>query len=167
MPSYSCPSDLTTMTTRHTLALVHVALISAMTSYMVQIKKISKDPNICLSSIPADKLHTFHLYKNIVFYSLCASAVVNLFYLAFQFKLSPDRWIPTMVYGSLFVIGVVMMGLSVDGLVKVRSYLNLSADCKNLLNQFQLLFILSISMNVVQAAICMWILKDLYIKITY
>lgn len=182
--SLSCPLDLRIYTLKHGLALVQVALIFTMGAYLIQIKKSIKEQenkvktsavnsvlngvvganpqNLCLTPTNVDLFNKFQLYKDVVFYSILASLFFNLLYLAFQYKIPTERWVETMVYGPLAATGIVAMAVSVDGFLKIRSMTNQPPDCHNLVQKFKIFFILSMSIGVVQAAISIWILKDMY-----
>jgi hypothetical protein len=185
--SLSCPLNLRKLTIRHSLAIVHLVLMIVMSVCMRQIHNmvaeqqfniktsalnavmngVPSDPqNFCLSSSNIDTFKKFDIYKEVVFWSIFASFGFNLWYLAFEYKLPTDKWVPTMVYGPLMVVGIIGMALSVDGFLKIRSLASQPADCAKLIQLYKTFFILSISISVVQATFAIWILKDLYIKVS-
>jgi len=185
--SLSCPLDLRKITIKHSLAIVHLALVIAMSIYMRLIHNIIKEQqfniktsamnavmngvpsnpqNLCFSSSNAAIFKKFSLYKDIVFWSIVASLGFSVWYLAFEYKLPTDKWVSTMVYGPLIVVGIVGMALSVDGFLKIRSLAPQPGDCAKLIQLYKTFFILSMSISIVQAVVSMWILKDLYIKVS-
>lgn len=183
----SCPLDLSKPTLRHGLAIVYVIMISILSVFMVQVYKAFTEQQdlykeasmkaamngmppanlnkMCFSSSSSDVLHKFIVYKNIVFYSIVASFIYLVFYLAFENKLPKEKWVASFVYVPLVIVGVVAMAFSVDGFLKIRSLTNQPVECKDIIDRFKNFFIISMAMAVAQTFVAMWLLKNLYIVI--
>lgn len=171
-----CPLKKDEITIKHGLAIIQVAMISAMAIFVFQINNIfcgyqnkyfspnANTSNQCFSSSFADVFKKFQTYKDLVFYSLIASCLLNLGYMAFQYQWSCAKWIVKSTYALIAAVGIVGMSLSVDGFLKIRSMKNQPAECNDITNKFKTLFIMGIATSVAQAAMSMWVLKDMYIK---
>lgn len=182
MSSSSCPKNLHNLTIKHSLGIIQAVMISVMAVYMSQIKKIFKDhqdkyrvssmnaamntQNMCFSSSSADAFAKFYKYMEIVFYSIIASAVYNIMFLAYEFKMSSGKTIPTMVYAPIAIMGIVAMGFSVDGFLKINAMKGQPVECQGITSKFKTFFILSMTTSVFQAALSMWVMADMYVKVT-
>lgn len=176
--------DIKKITIPHYLALTQVAFMITIWVYWSQIRKLLKEQedkvkassinsvlngvvaanpqNLCLTSSNADDYKKLQFYTLLLLIFINVSPLLNSLYLAFQYKLPTDRWIITVPYGLLAAIGIVGMAISVDGFLKIRSMTNQPADCAHLSQQLKIFFILSMSINVLQAAVSLWTLKGLY-----
>lgn len=157
------------------LVLVHIGLLSAMSAYIVKIKKIYKEneKNImstttssitCYSNKSIDNYRIFMKYLDIILYSIIASAFYNLFYLAFVNDFPKSKYTNFWFYFPLFVVGIVCMGYSVDGFIKINSFKGEPIVCQKMFSDFKMFFILSMSLSVAQAAFSMMILFSSFVK---
>jgi hypothetical protein len=190
-PSPSSPSlaDVKKITIPHYLLLAQVVFMGILWAFWHQINKIFKEQddqvkasslnsvlngvmaapnpqNFCITSANAGDYKKLQSFTLIVSIFIVINSFINSIHLAFQYKFSTDRSITGSIYGLLAASGIVGMALSVDGFLKIRSLVltntNMPADCASLSNKLKIFFILSITINVLQAMVFMWMMKDLY-----
>lgn len=169
----SC-SKMTELTAKEWLFFIQTIMIAVMTIFMVQFRSVfsEKQPvaiapvlKPCFSLPQMEPIQKkFRLYKDLVFYSIIASAITNLTLIAFEYKLEVKTIMKTMVYGPIMAVGIMVMALSVDGFLKIQSMSNKPLECKDLLEKFRIFFILAMSIGVAQAVFAMYVLKGMYFK---
>jgi len=177
----SCPANLRKLSNGHILTIVHIGMISAMSVYMVQIHKIFKDhrdkyahpqanapisnsQNVCFSSSSADVFAKLNTYKDVVFYSIVASSIANLFFLGFQYIMYDDKTktstktIPNITYGPLSLVGWMVFGFSLWSFLKLNSMKDQPVECKGVMSKFKVFFIMGMTIGAAQAVGSMGIL---------
>ena len=180
-------ADVKKITLKHYLLLFQLAFMIVIWVYWAQIDKgfkeeenqiksssinsalngvVAANPqNLCITYFNVEDYKKIRLYTRITLIFINLSPLLNSFYLAFQYKFPPDRWIVALAYAVLGGVGIVGMALSVDGFLKIRSMTTtptLPSGCASFSQKLKTFFILSMSINVMQAVVSMWILKELY-----
>lgn len=153
MPSYCLREDPTVQTSRHILAMIHIIMLSVLCFFFVDINKKIKKHEYC----PMKKLKNM----DVVFYSLLSSFILNISYLAFQYKFPPTNiWIPLFSSVVLILVGVVCMVFSVLGFMETKSTKDQPIDCHSFIKKINIFFILTMSLSVAQAVFSIWTLQD-------
>lgn len=179
MISKSCSIEYSLYGKHQFLALVQIGLFFAILPYFIKIKKVFKqeEKNLvsittssttCYSTKSIDTLHKFASYLDILFYSILASIVVNLFYVAFSNILFKSEYTELFFYFPLFAIGAVIIGYSTDGFIKVKDLLNNEpVVCKNMFRDVRIFFILCLTVGCCQAAVSGNISWNTYTKTSF
>lgn len=168
------------------LIVAHIVLISIMFAFLANINKTMKTQeqnnkafyeavaagttfsgnmsSTCQSSYSFELVKRFKTYNDVLFYAFVASALYNLVYIAFATTLPSSKWTLFWIYGPLAVMGIVGVGLSVDGYVKIRSLNREPLACQRMFDHYKSFFIVAMTASVIQAFFSIWILTPLFIK---
>lgn len=165
------------------LVFAHAILLSIMGAYLSMIKKTMKAQEqgfksfsdavvtgtgftgnlttLCRSPYSFDLANKkFKFYYEFLFYTFVASAVYNLLYIAFEPKLPQSKTTLFMAYAPLAIMGIVGIGFSVDGFVKIRSLTKEPVECQRMFDNYKAFFIVAMTASVVQTFVCLWILSS-------
>lgn len=160
----SCSIEDSVYQRQQMLALAQMGIFFAMIPYYRKIKRQWKQLEKHLLSLttttstPSSStcssiqlFEKFNLYVDIVFYSLLASLIFNLFYIAFSNVSPKTKYTDFFFYVPLFVVAVVGVGYSTDAFIKINQ--ETSPPCKDLFRDARIFFILSLSISVFQAVV--------------
>lgn len=167
------------------LVVAHAVLLSIMLAYLTNINKAMKtqeqnlkafsdavaagtgvgadvSSSTCRSTYSFELAKKFKTYNEILFYTFVASGLLNLVYIAFSPTLSSSKLTLLLVYGILAVAGIVGIGFSVDGYIKIRSLTKEPQECQRMFDNYKSFFIVAMTASVVQAFFSLWILSPLF-----
>lgn len=145
-----------TLTYQHGLVIIQLGLLITLSVFLTQIYRIFKQ----LPDYYKDDLKKFRTYHLVVFSMLCASWGFLVLYIVFQSFLPQNKWTTYLIYGLLFILGVIGTSLSADGFVKLQSK-DKSLESENIINKFKNFFIISMSLSVIQTFFCFFFLFKL------
>lgn len=173
MPPTSCSIEESVYERQQFLALAQLGIFFAMIPYYRKIKNEWKqlEQNLLslTSTTPSAKCSSiklfekFNLYVDIVFYSLLASIIFNLFYIAFSNVSPKTKYTDFFFYIPLFVVAMVGVGYSTDAFIKIKQ--ETSPPCKDLFRDARIFFILSLSISVCQAVVSFSINWNSYYRV--
>jgi putative copper export protein len=178
MPPISCSIEESVYERQQFLALAQLGIFFAMIPYYIKIKRQWKQLEkhlLCLTtttttSTPSSStcssiqlFEKFNLYVDIVFYSLLASIIFNLFYIAFSNVSPKTKYTDFFFYVPLFVMAMMGVGYSTDAFMKIKQ--ETSPPCKDLFRDARIFFILSLSISVCQAVVSLSINWNSYYRV--